>query len=176
MSAICNIPDWIMPAFLWVASGSIILTLDVMTKTEHDEINRVAPEWLRWLRRIGFIAMASSLGMAMLFAYLMDITKFVVCLFWVFVSGTYSLLINDIALRLLAAPPTDGTEDFDRYAHDFISSTLQRLERGQKGLDRGQLLILKFLEDIRNNQKLEPDAAIIYPPAEVIFPRQWRPK
>jgi hypothetical protein len=172
----CDMPDWVMPAFLAVAVGSIILTIDVMQKTEHDEINRVAPSWLQWLRRLGFVAMSSALGMAMYFAYIEQIDKFVVSLFWVFSSGTYSLLINDIALRLRAAPPTDGTEDFDRYAQDFIASTLARLDRGQKGLDRGQLLILQFLQDIRNNQKMEPDAAIIYPPAEVIFPAKWRPK
>lgn len=120
--------------------------------------------------------MASNLGSAMYFAWIGDVIGFVIFMFWVFVSGTYSLLINDIALRLRASSSDGGTEDFDRYSPGFIAATLKEIQSGVNGLDRGQLLILKFLEDILNNQKLKPDSAIIKSTSQIVFPKQWRPK
>ncbi len=180
MSLTCEIPEWGMPVFLGAAVLAIFLTIDVMQRTGHDEINRRDPQWIQWLRRFGFVTMASNLGSAMYFAWSLQITWFGVFFFLVFLSGIYSLFINDLALRLRHSMPSGGTRgSIGRFAPEFIAVSLrkiqedlEKLDRGQMGMDRGQLLTHEFLQAILIHLQLETDKAAVEP--NVVFPKAWR--
>lgn len=83
---------------------AVVLSLYVMQKTEHDQINKVAPNWLRWLRRLGFIFMATALCDAIVD----EASRF--SLLMVYGSGVYSLAMNALALHLRAKPKTPYAE------------------------------------------------------------------
>ncbi len=135
-----------------------------MQNTEHDEINKKDPQWVQWLRRIGFLMMASSLG----FAISYEASQ--ASLFFVYATGTYSLVINSIALRLRRTPPRSGSSTHDTTIDHYISLLRDDL----RGLDRGQLLTHLLLQQILNNQELEPDPAVIEDSSSVVFPSRWR--
>lgn len=78
-----------------------VLILHVMQQTEHDQINEVAPVWLKLLRRAFFIAMAWLLLNTVLSGH--SVGSFIM----VVESGLGTILINSIALHL-RAPPQNG--------------------------------------------------------------------
>jgi hypothetical protein len=89
---------WTVPIYNTVALIAVFLTIYVMQKTEHDRINKVAPSWLQWVRRFGFILMA----LALCNSILSDASQFSLIL--VIGSGIYSLAINALALSLRVPP------------------------------------------------------------------------
>lgn len=89
-----------MSGYGWTAAIPILLALYTMQKTEHDQINKVTPHWLAWLRRLGFIFMASALCDV----WLEDMSWRSLML--VYATGVYSLAINALALHLRAKGKT----------------------------------------------------------------------
>lgn len=183
----CDTPTWVATVFPWVAMISAMLSIDVMANTEHDEINKRDPRLVQWMRRIGFIVMASTLGFAMYFVATTQAYLFWTSMFAVFVSGTYSLAVNDLALRLRRRPPPrfgDGVnsrDEFDRYSSDFIASTLREIRKDMRrfgddlrGIDRGQLLTHLILQEVLLDLKLKPDPAKVES-ATILHP-QWHKK
>lgn len=72
--------------------------LYVMQKTEHDRINKVAPDWLQWSRRGSFITMVLLLCNSII----SDASWIsLVLIVW---SGIMALLINGVALALRVPP------------------------------------------------------------------------
>jgi hypothetical protein len=88
----------------WVSVYDVIaligvgLSLYVMQKTEHDRINKVAPEWLKQVRRGSFIGMALLLCNSIINDAGWFSLVLIVC------SGIFALLINAIALMLRVPP------------------------------------------------------------------------
>ncbi len=169
---ICEIPRWIIAAFLCVGPVAFILSIIVMQGAGHDEINKKDPQWIQWLRRLGFLWMASDLVSAEYFAWTTQVGLFVIFMFLLVLNGTYSLLINAIALRLRRVPPNSGSGAYGSAVESYFSLLREDL----RGLDRGQLLTHLLLLQIFNDQNLKPDPAIVESaqPAEVVFPARWR--
>jgi hypothetical protein len=186
----CDAPNWVATIFPWVAVASALLALDVMQKTERDEVNRRDPAVVQWLRRVGFLAMASSLAFGMYFAATSQAYMFWVSLFCTYGAGSYSLLINDLALRLRREMPRSGGgarswDDVDRYSPDFIAATMRDLRedmrrmgndlRGDlRGMDRGQLLTHLILQEVLLELNIRPPPARVET-ATILHPT-WRKK
>lgn len=91
-----------MSWYAWTTVIPLVLSLYVMQKTEHDQINKVTPGWLAWMRRGGFVFMASALCDVWLENASWR------SLFLIYISGVISLGINALALHLRAKSNKTG--------------------------------------------------------------------
>lgn len=78
--------------FRHVAGISIALALFVMFKSNYG-VNSQDAAWIRWLRNVGFFAMAVALA----YAIWRDGSQ--VSLLLLFYSGVYSLAVNAVAIQ-----------------------------------------------------------------------------
>lgn len=188
----CETPSWVLSAAPWLSLMFALLAVDVMQRTWHDEVNRRDHPVVQWLRRVGFMLMASNLGFMTYFAVTSQAYLFWVSLFCAYASGGYSLVINDLALMLRrAAPPTAGggsrsADEFDRYSPGFIASVLREIRDDQRRsredmrefgeslgrMDRGQLLTHLILQDVLMDLKLK--SWVKAESAVILHPPQWR--
>lgn len=188
----CETPSWVLSVTPWLSIVSALLAIDVMQRTGHDEINKKDHPVVRWLRRVGFMLMASNLAFMTFFAVTSQTYLFWISLFCVYVFGTYSLVINDLALILRrAASPGAGdgatsADELDRYSPGFIASVLREIRDDQRRsredmrefgeslgrMDRGQLLTHLILQDVLMDLKLK--SWVKAESAVILHPPQWR--
>jgi hypothetical protein len=89
---------WVVYTYDMTALIGAFLVVYVMQKTEHDRINKMAPPWLQWVRRMAFVVMAMLLCNSILDAASR------VSLMLLVGSGVVSIAINAIALHLRVPP------------------------------------------------------------------------
>jgi len=92
-----------MNLYAWIDLAGVVVVLVVMTLTEHDEINRVAPIWLQWLRR----ASLGSLVFLLCNAIRQEGSEMSLRLLeW---DGIAVMVINAVALTLRKTPDENGS-------------------------------------------------------------------
>jgi len=109
-----------MNLYGWIDIAGVVLVLVVMTLTEHDVINQVAPTWLQWLRR----ASLGSLVFLLCNAVRQDgSTMSLRLLEW---DGLIVMMINAVALFLRKTPDENGSR---------LTTSVQRSNRGRTHQD-----------------------------------------
>lgn len=93
-----------MNLYGWIDVGGVFLLLWVMTLTEHDVINRVAPWWLQWTRRGSFGLMIFLLCNAV---KLDNSRESLLPLVW---SGMLAIAVNVIAISMRQPPKENGKQ------------------------------------------------------------------
>jgi len=108
-----------MDLYGWIDIGGVFLVLTVMTLTEHDVINQVAPTWLQWVRR----GSLGSLVVLLTNAVVHDNSQ--MSLLWIVWAGLLAMAVNAVALTLRKTK--------DRMGSRFPS--IQRSNRGRAHQD-----------------------------------------
>lgn len=133
------------------------------------------PPWLRAARSTSFFAASCLMVFSAVAAEhgMWEISTPVLLL----LTAIIMILAFNAISQHRRTPPSDDGPSKEVYSEHSLALMGYRLVKADLArIDQGQLLIIKQIEEMRNDNKMSPGPAVIDPNPVVVHPAQFRPR